>query len=468
MKIVLLLGLVAAAMAACPDACSGHGTCGEHDMCTCFRNWMSANCAERVCPYDWAFVTTPQGDLNMNGDIYDSMSYLDVHFDDANVISTVKEKTNLLTQAAPGGTWEMWPSYAASAKDEAHFYMECSNRGLCDRKSGECDCFDGYEGAGCRRTVCPNACSGHGTCESVKEQTSTYKLWDGDKSMSCVCDPGYSGADCSSRKCPVGDDPLTTKTAASQAQKNENLWIDVDGFGGALSGYFQLKYTDDFGEEWWTDYIEVVDYATGTAVDSAGKVEAALEGIPNGVFADVEVNAFAIKDALPGTVTGTGTTITIGQLTTVPSDADGLALVGATWDMMAGTTAHTTGTITYTGGVYTTGATNTPAAVTDASTGYRVAKNGIRFQVNFTVNTGNLADFQCIITDRFSQTEERILRPATATCSVSSSPTFVGAAGSVTSKAPGAFHRTVNLTVRKTHVLFCAHWKAGEICCAWP
>lgn len=64
-----LLGL---ASAECPNACSGHGTCGTNDMCTCYRNWQAADCSERTCPYGWSFTTTPQGDLNMDGDRFDS------------------------------------------------------------------------------------------------------------------------------------------------------------------------------------------------------------------------------------------------------------------------------------------------------------------------------------------------------------------------------------------------------------
>ena len=38
----------------------------------------------------------------------------------------------------------------------AHYYAECSSQGTCDRKTGECQCFDGYEGDACRRLKCPN------------------------------------------------------------------------------------------------------------------------------------------------------------------------------------------------------------------------------------------------------------------------------------------------------------------------
>ena len=60
-----LLGMVAAE---CPNSCSGHGTCGANDMCYCSRNFQGSDCSERTCPYEFAFITTPQGDLNMDGD----------------------------------------------------------------------------------------------------------------------------------------------------------------------------------------------------------------------------------------------------------------------------------------------------------------------------------------------------------------------------------------------------------------
>lgn len=46
-------------------------------------------------------------------------------------------------------------------------------RGLCDRVTGECDCFDGFSGAACERSGCPDDCSGHGRCVNMKSLAVT-------------------------------------------------------------------------------------------------------------------------------------------------------------------------------------------------------------------------------------------------------------------------------------------------------
>ena len=39
-----------------------------------------------------------------------------------------------------------WVKYPVAGENNVHESTECSNMGICDRKSGECECFDGYEG----------------------------------------------------------------------------------------------------------------------------------------------------------------------------------------------------------------------------------------------------------------------------------------------------------------------------------
>lgn len=249
----IALACVAGAVAECPNACSGHGTCGTNDMCACYRNWQASDCSERTCPYGWSFVTSPQGDLNFDGDRFDNSFkpivfksdttingatatagtpilanvaqlsdqlifnadiatgelvvgdciFVELVTTSAGVTTTTPKKFCISAVSAnspattftldapndaaaqiadavvykfleniprPQGTWESWPGHATSAySDEGHFYMECSNKGLCDRASGQCMCFEGYEGFACSRTTCPSGCSGHGTCMSVKE-----------------------------------------------------------------------------------------------------------------------------------------------------------------------------------------------------------------------------------------------------------------------------------------------------------
>jgi hypothetical protein len=88
-------------------------------------------------------------------------------------------------------------------------YAECSSRGTCDYATGQCKCFDGYEGKGCRRSSCPNDCSGHGRCISNSDASDSFshmenndQFWDQDKTQQCACDRGYTCYDCSGRVCP--------------------------------------------------------------------------------------------------------------------------------------------------------------------------------------------------------------------------------------------------------------------------
>jgi len=69
-------------------------------------------------------------------------------------------------RTCPGG--KAWGD-VASSQYQAHHDMECSNRGMCNRDTGKCECFPGFGGPGCNRMLCPNACSGHGTCVNMRD-----------------------------------------------------------------------------------------------------------------------------------------------------------------------------------------------------------------------------------------------------------------------------------------------------------
>lgn len=305
MKVIATIAVLALATsyvsAECNNMCSGHGKCGANDACTCYRNWRGNDCSERTCQFGVAFIDTAQGDLDHDGTI-----------DAPGAVNLVK------TQWAPdstGGTFEEYFDFEVA--ETAHAYMECSNKGLCDRTSGECVCFDGYEGSACQRTVCHNSCSGKGVCRNIVDMAQSltvgkrpYQLWDGLKNQACVCDPGYSGVDCRTRLCPKGADPLDDgKVYETQSVKTAATTI---------GGTFTLTYTDLFGEAWTTTAIPAVNGATGEDA-----VKAALIALPNSVIEDVSISA-----AAPSSGEGAEYTIQFtknaGDINILVGDATGL------------------------------------------------------------------------------------------------------------------------------------------------
>jgi len=280
MKSVLIFValFIAQVRSECANACNGHGKCTSYDMCICNRNWQANDCSERVCQFGLAHVDTPKGDLDMNGEIsgpYDPV--VDNSF------------------TYPYGTTEQFPqmedSQLNTLDESAHYYMECSNKGSCDRASGTCSCYDGYEGVACQRASCPNACSGHGVCMSKKQLASAdssnhYYLWDKDSTMGCSCDAGYYGADCSLRQCKSGVDPLYLDDSATIKYSTWDFAIlttssNIDFTDGTpLEGtpYYSIRFYDSTGEDWLTAPIAAL---TSTTCDD---IVAAFEALPNNVI----------------------------------------------------------------------------------------------------------------------------------------------------------------------------------------
>ena len=275
----------------CPNSCSGHGTCGTFDECICYPNWQEADCSGRTSPFAAAHVDTPKGDLDGSADALSGTG------------TTVIAGSTVY----PHGTTEQYPlmvdSAGGSLTNTGHAYAECGNKGICDRKSGECDCFPGYSGAGCQKAACGDAtCSGHGVCMSAQDLAAAdhgnvYNLWDSEVTMGCKCEPGYSGPTCESKMCKHGLDPLyidddymtirapTARVLLQYVNVTGNLEAmdelgnaDADGdlsTGLSITGTYAIKFYDAFGEDYQTDPLA----ATAGCIE----IKAALESMANDI-----------------------------------------------------------------------------------------------------------------------------------------------------------------------------------------
>lgn len=284
----LALSWLPSLLAECPNACSGHGSCGQWDQCECCMNWQGADCSERTCPFGSSFADIPTGDLDGSGDI-----------------SVPADKVIVGSTTFPFGIPEQFPN---SQSQEGHFYAECSAKGLCNRDDGVCECFTGYEGTACQRASCPNSCSGHGTCETIKELSEDkedgddysvldwsaiggfdYQLWDKVKTMGCKCDSLWEGSDCSLKKCPMGVDPLYRGTPVY-----EEAFIEFDCPSGehACEGTFDMVIYDNLGTKYEIDNLPY--YPTFGSSDA------------NNTVCDLIMAAFP-NDRIQDTVIGTTT-----------------------------------------------------------------------------------------------------------------------------------------------------------------
>lgn len=223
-----------------------------------------------------------------------------------------------------------------------HQYAECAGKGVCDRESGECACLAGYTGKACARQVCPDDCSGHGTCEYMDElaygtvfndlpldtsnpvrlgvgaqrPTSVTAAWDSGRARACVCDAAWSGINCASKLCPRGNDYLSTRlntAVAAVYQKQKISFVEGNkldngylstptGFVGSASAVstkaamhgssFALTFTSRMNERFTTTPIIINsawDGLDSVATSLAYAVKHALQNLPNRVISEVNV-----------------------------------------------------------------------------------------------------------------------------------------------------------------------------------
>jgi hypothetical protein len=274
LTLLLAASLSGVAMAKCPNMCSGHGTCEDDNRCECYDNWgagdeIYGDCSQQFCPYEIAWVDDPD------------------------------------------------------SSGRYHNYLECAGKGICNRDSGECECFDGYTGKGCARSVCPNDCSGHGSCEyieeighggivpghydktkgrlgihkgSVKFTKTASEMWDGHKTMKCVCDQRFTEIDCSKRMCATGNDVLDTRLEASDTLQYQKQNITLyaagptgNGSSSAVSEFYwrslALTFVSTLNESYTTNPLVVKDEGNeaDTEIGLATQIKRELEMLPNKV-----------------------------------------------------------------------------------------------------------------------------------------------------------------------------------------
>jgi len=194
-----------------------------------------------------------------------------------------------------------------------NMYTECSSRGTCDYATGQCKCFDGFEGRGCRRTTCPNSCSGHGRCLSNQDKNSQYtsynypndQMWDQARTQVCMCDRGYTGFDCNSRICPFGDDP--TSDCGENSAGDVQLVVTKSPVDANTNYFFTLTFTDMFGGKFTTRPIldQACPLNAGDTPNECEEVQYALMDLPNFAIPEVEVDILEIVEDSTGTTTKT-------------------------------------------------------------------------------------------------------------------------------------------------------------------
>jgi len=212
-----------------------------------------------------------------------------------------------------------------SATGVVHKYAECADKGLCERETGNCLCFPGYEGKGCGRQSCPSNCSGRGKCTFLKNlgfgtvyneyydgsslalsglgvgpKTFENDKWDGDRARACVCDSGWTGPSCEERMCPKGNDIMdviptfdefsqsgTTGFGNEMAQAQTITLFDADdNLANFASQTFAIQFTSRMNETYSTQPI------MWSTVDAtlASYIKSALKALPMKVIDDLDVS----------------------------------------------------------------------------------------------------------------------------------------------------------------------------------
>lgn len=286
--ILLSAAILQAAYASCPNGCSGHGKCNLNDQCTCFNEkgkdvqYLASDSQKPLLQICFKLATA---DWDKTLEVYSAASRkadcvkdngeadYDCQYDEkdneckriVNAIDGTVEHfeewqgADCSRRTCPRGTsWSVIGPEEGGNTPLGHICthktkVECSDQGLCDRATGLCECFPGFNGHACQRTECPDGCSGHGTCRSNRDfaydfaiaktnqlhrlhkSSGTFRenyrvtyddAWDSNHLYGCLCDRGYRGPNCALIECPSSNDPLDDKCSTNEdASTVENFQV---------------------------------------------------------------------------------------------------------------------------------------------------------------------------------------------------------------------------------------------------
>ena len=265
--------------------CSASGICTTLGRCQCFDGFTGVDCSLRKCP-----------------------------------------------AAESWGQSEFFSETALTASKtppfSTHIFTECAGRGACNRNTGLCSCFSGFEGGACERMSCPKKlvnttdtfvyitkdgeaaalaeleweaafvaedpkewlgaiigtelpCYGRGVCRLLGElpvsERAQYAPWAHTRVQKCICDAPFTGADCSQRFCPLSADILNVVTAVSSV----------------------YRLSIDFGQ--YPSFAQVINIADSeialSVVFDDGRVLQRTAVISD-IWAGTDTAAASIKDAL--------------------------------------------------------------------------------------------------------------------------------------------------------------------------
>lgn len=100
--------------------CSGYGKCTPQNQCVCDSRHTGFDCSQR----------TPIGSHCI-------------------ALHSLKYSVHVIDLCPLGNAWVA----PAQATDVAHYPVECSNKGICDRGTGVCSCMEGFTGSACQRST---------------------------------------------------------------------------------------------------------------------------------------------------------------------------------------------------------------------------------------------------------------------------------------------------------------------------